>query len=347
MLLYRDPLFHLHRQAPGHPERPERLEAIDRMLADAPLACELRPGECRDATFDEIARVHSREYIRMVAASGGVPHTQFDGDTSANGHSYAAACRAAGSAIAAVDAVLEGPDRRAFVLSRPPGHHAEATHAAGFCFFNTAAIAAEHALASGLSRVCILDWDVHHGNGSMHSFYDRNDVLYASVHEYPHYPGTGRLGDIGRGSGEGYTVTAPLPAGCGDAEYLHVMTQLIYPIARAFAPELVLVSAGYDGHRRDPLASMRLSSQVYGLFTTLDCMFADTCTDGRLVYLLEGGYDTDALAEGVRESMTVLCGGRAAEVPDTSPHAEVVSLTDRLLEQYQPYWPAAEAFSLT
>ena len=357
MLLYRDSLFRLHHQTHGHPERPERLEAIDRMLQQAPYADRFHVGECRDATGDELARAHSRSYIHRVAATHGVPHTRFDSDTTANEHSYAAARRAAGSAIAAVDAILDGPDRRAFVLSRPPGHHAEAAHAAGFCFFNNAAIAAEHALARGLRRVCILDWDVHHGNGSMHSFYDRPDVLYASVHEYPHFPGTGRFGDIGHGAGEGYTISCPLPAGCADADYLHVLRNLVYPVAHEFNPDLVIVSAGYDAHRRDPLASMKLSTAAYGVFAVLDCELADSRAGGRLLYLLEGGYDASALAEGVDASLRVLTGSAAAETPghDTDVEADAedtanvdISVQDvarRLIELYAPYWPTVEPFS--
>ncbi|MFW6252912.1 MAG: histone deacetylase [bacterium] len=347
MLLYRDPVFRLHRQADGHPERPERLEAVDHMLERAPFASALRPGNPRDATEDELATVHSRAYIREVAASSGIASTRFDGDTAANAHSYAAARRAAGSAIAAVDAVLDGPDCRAFVLSRPPGHHAEATHAMGFCFFNNAAIAAEHALRRGLDRVCIIDWDVHHGNGSMHSFYDRSDVLYASVHEHPLFPGTGRFGDIGHGAGEGCTVSCPLPAGCGDADYLYLWRNLVYPVAHEFSPDLVIVSAGYDAHHRDPLASMKLSSTVYSAFAALDCELADSCAGGRLLYLLEGGYDTRALSEGVQASLQVLTGYEAPETPDSEAGAAVRESTERLRTLYQPYWPTLERFRRT
>lgn len=353
MLLYRDPIFRLHRQADGHPERPERLEAVERMLDSAPFASELCPGIPRDATEDELARVHSPAYIRDVAATAGTACTRFDGDTTANAHSFAAARRAAGSAIAAIDAILEGPDRRAFVLSRPPGHHAEATHAMGFCFFNNAAVAAEYALSKGLDRVCIIDWDVHHGNGSMHSFYDRPDVLYASVHQYPHFPGTGRFGDLGHDAGEGYTVSCPLPASCGDADYLHVLRDLVYPVAHEFCPDLVIVSAGYDAHRRDPLASMKLSSNVYGAFTALDCELADSCAGGRLLYLLEGGYDTRALSEGVHASLQVLTGSPTSGMSDTSADscakadASVSDTTRRLVNLYKPYWPTLERLRRT
>ncbi len=256
----RDPLCLGHSNGPGHPESPERLQAIERMLSDFPLRGRLAHLPARDASFEELARVHTPEYIRRIEATRGLPFSVLDPDTSASAGSHAAALRAAGGVLAAVEAVLGGGYAGAFAAVRPPGHHAEADRAMGFCLFNNAAVAARCALdRHGLRRVLLVDWDVHHGNGTMHSFYDSREVLYFSVHQYPHYPGTGRVEELGRGEGQGYTVNVPLPGGQGDAEYLAVFRELLRPLALAYRPELILVSAGFDILRDDPLADMRVT----------------------------------------------------------------------------------------
>ncbi|MBN1836938.1 MAG: histone deacetylase, partial [Spirochaetales bacterium] len=208
--IVRDPLYKKHSNGPWHPESPQRLEAIDGMLAAFPRRGELEEVPARDASFEELARIHTEGYIRRIEATRERDETVLDPDTSANRDSWAAAVRAAGGAIAAVDALLEGRAAGSFAFLRPPGHHAEADQARGFCIFNNIAVAAAHALeARGLERILIVDWDVHHGNGTMHSFYDTPRVLYMSTHQYPHYPGTGRVEEIGRGEGQGYTVNVP------------------------------------------------------------------------------------------------------------------------------------------
>jgi acetoin utilization deacetylase AcuC-like enzyme len=212
----------------------------------------------------------------------------------------------------------------------------------GFCLFNNVAIAAAFALHEhGLKRVLIVDWDVHHGNGTMHSFFDTDTVLYFSIHQYPHYPGTGAVAEIGRGSGKGYTVNVPLPGGQGDADYLYIFREIFVPIAREYAPELILISAGFDTHRNDPLASMGLSSAAYGAFTELLQGVADQCCPGHLAITLEGGYDHTALSEGVAAVLSNLVSGEShlAELqagdqvnPDTRMVAEEVRRV------HSPYW---------
>ena len=308
----RDPLFKRHSNGPWHPESAQRLAVIDEMLAAFPRRRELEELPARDATFAELARVHTESYIPQIEATQERERTVLDPDTSANRDSYAAAVRAAGGAIVAVDAVLDGRASGSFAFLRPPGHHAEANQARGFCIFNNIAVAAAHALQSiDLERVLIVDWDVHHGNGTMHSFYDSPRVLYMSIHQYPHYPGTGRLEEIGRGDGRGHTVNVPLPGGQNDGDYLSVFRELFVPIGREYAPQLILVSAGFDVHRHDPLAGMDVSNRGFRMMTGMLRDLAGECCPGRLAVMLEGGYDHMALTEGVASVLEALLDGDA------------------------------------
>ncbi|MBW8004000.1 MAG: histone deacetylase, partial [Planctomycetes bacterium] len=303
----RDPLFKKHSNGPDHPEGPQRLEAIDRMLADFPFKNRLSDIPARDATEDELGWVHDRQYIKRIEQTRERSFTMLDPDTGATSHSYAAAVRAAGGTIEAVRAILSDRFNNAFAFVRPPGHHAEADRAMGFCLFNNAAIAAQYAIhGHGLNQVLILDWDVHHGNGTMHSFYDSKQVLYFSVHQYPHYPGTGGVNEIGNGAGKGYTVNVPLDGGQGDSDYMAVFRSIFQPIAREFAPQLMLISAGFDAHGEDPLASMRLSSNCYGAMTAAMKEVAEECCKGRIAVVLEGGYNLSALSEGVASVLLAL-----------------------------------------
>ena len=311
--ILRDPLYGKHSNGPWHPESPQRLEAIDGMLAAFPRRSELAELPARDASFEELARIHTESYIRQIEATRGREHTVLDPDTSANRDSYAAAVRAAGGAIVAAEAVLDGEAAGSFAFLRPPGHHAEADRARGFCIFNNVAVAAAHALeARGLERVLVVDWDVHHGNGTMHSFYESDRVLYMSMHQYPHYPGTGRVEETGRGEGQGYTVNVPLPGGQNDADYLAVFRELFLPIAREYAPQLVLVSAGFDVHRHDPLAGMDVSNHGFRMMTRLLLELAAEHCPGRVAVMLEGGYDHEALTHGVAAVLGALLDGAPA-----------------------------------
>jgi acetoin utilization deacetylase AcuC-like enzyme len=309
--IVRDPLYLKHSNGPMHPEGPQRLVTIDRMLSEFPLKEFLADIPPRDAAFEELAWIHEPDYIRRIEQTRERSFTVLDPDTSATSDSYAAALRAAGGTMAAAQAVLSGSYPAAFAFVRPPGHHAEAGRAMGFCLFNNVAVAAAYALRRhGVKRVLIVDWDVHHGNGTMHSFYETDEVLYFSIHQYPHYPGTGRIDEIGRGAGRGYTVNVPLYGGQGDADYLYLFGELLLPLAREYAPQLILVSAGFDTHRNDPLAGMGLSSGVYGRLTAILQQLSEECCPGRLALTLEGGYDHTALREGVASVLSSLIRGR-------------------------------------
>ncbi|MBN2551381.1 MAG: histone deacetylase [Spirochaetales bacterium] len=349
--IVRDPLYLKHSNGPMHPEGPERLLTIDRMLSGFPFRDQLVDIPPRDATFAELERIHEQSYIRRIEKTRESSFTVLDPDTSATSDSYAAAIRAAGGAIEAAEAVLSGRFPAAFAFVRPPGHHAEAGRAMGFCLFNNVAIAAAYALeAHSLKRVLIADWDVHHGNGTMHSFYHTDEVLYFSVHQYPHYPGTGRIDEIGGGAGRGFTVNVPLAGGQGDEDYLYVFREVLLPIAREYAPELILVSAGFDTHLNDPLAGMGMTGGAYGRLTALLQELAGGCCPGRIALTLEGGYDRTALSDGVASVLIRLihghegarAGGQAEPESPAGTGAHVQADTRQVVQEVRrvlaPFW---------
>jgi acetoin utilization deacetylase AcuC-like enzyme len=300
-----DPLFLQHRAPEGHPERPERLGAAEAALANATghvLAERLAP---RDASPEEMARVHDPKYLERLA--GTAQHTGYlDPDTFFGPLSYAAARRAAGGCVGLVDALLDGRCSYGVGLVRPPGHHARPAAAMGFCLLNNVAIAAAHARARGAARVAIIDWDVHHGNGTQEVFYGDPSVLYLSLHQFPFYPGTGDVEETGRGEGVGATVNVPLSAGAGDAAYLAAFDRIVGPSVEGFDPDLVLISAGFDAHRSDPLAAMRLTEAGYAKMTRRLCAAIPRGAAGRLGLVLEGGYDLAGLGSSLQATVEAL-----------------------------------------
>ena len=303
-----DRRFLEHDPGAGHPESPARLDAVQSDLARAPIAG-VQIEAPRFATDAEIEAVHPAAYREALAALAG-RRARLDPDTATSPGSWDAARLAAGAAVEAVAATMTGRARNAFALVRPPGHHAVPDRAMGFCLLNNAAIAAEAARRAGAARVVIVDWDVHHGNGTQDIFEAREDVLYMSVHQYPFYPGTGGSEEVGVGAGRGATVNVPLPGGQGDADYGVVFHDLFLPAARAFRPDVVIVSAGFDAHARDPLAGMRVSERGFAAMASVLAQLADEACGGRLALMLEGGYDLPALTASVRAALEVMTGRR-------------------------------------
>ncbi|MCE5258398.1 MAG: histone deacetylase [Chloroflexi bacterium] len=306
-LIY-DPVF-LEHVMYDCPERPDRLLAIIAHLQETGLLAHLQILPGRAASREELLSNHTPALVDMIeelAANGG---GEFDGDTFVSAGSFRAAAYAAGSAISAVEAVCQSSFRQVYVLGRPPGHHATARRAMGFCLFNNVAIAARTALRQGwVKKLAIIDFDVHHGNGTANSFAEEPRVLYTSVHQWPLYPGTGDWRETGIGAGRGCTLNIPLPPHTGDAGYLRVFDELIKPALYRFAPELVLVSAGYDAHWADPLGDMLLSAAAYRELCAMISDWADTLCAGRQVYCLEGGYHLGSLASGVAATISALLG---------------------------------------
>ena len=299
-----------HQTPPGHPEAPERAEVMD-VIAEE---WRKRRGEVvapRQATREQLARVHSPEHLRRIAETAGTS-VALDPDTYTSPDTYEVALLSAGAGVEMVERVLGGERQRALALVRPPGHHAERSRAMGFCLFNNVAVGAAHALATGAGRVAIVDYDVHHGNATQHMFESDRTVLYVSLHQYPFYPGTGAAGEIGLGAGAGFTVNAPIEVGATDEDYRLVFAELVLPIVRQFDPDLILVSAGFDAHERDPLAGMRLTTGAFGAMTMELRNVAETCCEGRIAAIVEGGYDLRALADSMRTVVDVLAGPPAA-----------------------------------
>jgi acetoin utilization deacetylase AcuC-like enzyme len=313
-----------HLTPPGHPER------VDRHAVMQVVASEFRQrggavDEPRTATDEEILRIHDPHYLTMIRETAGRA-VALDADTFTSPDTAEVARLAAGAALDAVDRVLDGPrGTRGMALVRPPGHHAERNRAMGFCFFNNIAVAAAHARARGLARVAIVDYDVHHGNGTQWSFYGDPAVLFVSSHQFPYYPGTGAADEIGTGPGLGFTVNLPLSAGATDADYERVYDAIAWPIVRAFKPDLILLSAGFDAYMDDPLGGMQVTAECFGRLTAALARVADECCDGRVVAVTEGGYDLKGLADCLRAAVGALEGrapsGRAADRAAT-PRAE-------------------------
>jgi acetoin utilization deacetylase AcuC-like enzyme len=323
-----DPLY-LEHDLPGHPESAARLRAIVSFLDAQGLLAQLQPIAARDATVREIALIHSQALIdgvRDASAAGG--QRWLDVDTYVVPQSYAAALRSAGGVLAATDAVLSGEIGSAFCLVRPPGHHAGPSYEMGFCLFDNIAIAAAHALARrGLERVAIVDFDVHHGNGTQDAFARDPRVLYFSTHQYPFYPGTGNWDETGAGN----IVNVPLPRGCGDAEYLAAYRDVCAPVLRRFRPQLILVSAGFDAHFADPLAQELVSCAGYYEIAALLRSLAEELCGGSIVFVLEGGYDHTALAWSVRACIDALLGNPFTPDPlGAGPHVRAPDISGLL-----------------
>ena len=342
LALIKDDRYLEHDPGDGHPESPDRLrvlhELIDREFSGLPL---IPP---RFATQSELALVHDPLYIQAIADTAGRTHTQLDPDTGLSARSYEIACLAAGGLLQGVDSLLPAPnaERQApnsiFAFVRPPGHHAEPERGMGFCLFNNVAIAAVYAKEQyGLKRILIVDWDLHHGNGTQRAFFEDPGVLFFSSHQYPYYPGSGGFHEVGSGKGEGFTVNAPFPTGFGDAEYVSVYTKILAPIALEYKPELILVSAGFDPFVKDPLGGMKLTGDGFGALAGIVQDIARQACNGKVLITLEGGYNPEGLRTGVRAVLQTLIG-RPAPVPKNAPSADSDEVIARIVSVHKNYW---------
>ncbi len=323
-LLLSDPRFFQHRSSGYHPERPERLDAaqaaIERARTTAGLA--FSAVEPRPVTEEELALVHEPDFVKWMQKLRG-NDGYIDADTFVGPESITVAELAAGGTVALTDAILDGPVKRGVALVRPPGHHARPGQAMGFCLFNNVAIAAAHARKRGLERVAIVDWDVHHGNGTQEAFYGDPHVLYVSTHQFPFYPGTGAVLETGERDGKGYTINVPLTAGGGDGIYRGAFERVILPALEDYRPELVIISAGFDASARDPLAEMALSPAAFGWMGRALRKVADTSADGRVLLALEGGYDLVALEAGLLAATRGIVEGTAVEIARDVDHEDI------------------------
>ncbi len=344
LLLFASDRLGGHEPPPGHPERPERSDVMH-VVAGRWRERGVEVREPHRATRAQVTRVHDESYLDHLAATSGRA-VVLDPDTFTSPESYDVALLAAGASIGAVDAVLDGAADRAAALIRPPGHHAGRSQARGFCILNNAAIAAAHALARGVRRVAVVDFDVHHGNGTQEIFEHDPRVLYVSVHQYPFYPGGGWLTEVGTGDGEGYTVNVPLDAGATDADYDLVFRAIVQPVVSQFDPGLLVVSAGYDAHARDPLGGMRATESGFARMAEHLAAASDQCCGGRMVLTTEGGYELKALAASLDATLQVLSGqgghpGQDALAPD-APAPGTPARAAAALAQLRPvqgrYW---------
>lgn len=340
--IVRDDRYLRHLDHIPHPESPKRLAAIHESLTCIENRVPLSYIRPRHASEEEIGLVHEQGYIRQIANIRRFP-TFLDPDTPVTEHSFETAALAAGGLLDAVDRVTGELPAPVFALVRPPGHHAERDMARGFCLFNNVAIAARYAQKRhGVHRVLICDWDVHHGNGTQHAFYGDPTVLYFSVHQFPHYPGTGHLLETGAGPGQGFTINIPVPSGQGDREYRAIFREILVPVARAFRPELILVSAGFDPFHSDPLAGMEVTEEGFASMTSDLMGIASSFCPGRLILSLEGGYHLRGIIQCVDRVIRTLSGENDTCEQENDPpdriHEGARSVIDRAKAVLSPYW---------
>ncbi len=335
------PDYLIHTQA-HHPERKERLESVLNAIRNQNLDDRLQMFEPLPAAVEDLALIHDRNYIASVEEACRSGRLSLDMDTYLVPESYQIALLSAGGALTGLRRVMDKNPGKVFVLNRPPGHHAESDRAMGFCLFNNIAVAAAVAKRDyGLKRIAIIDWDVHHGNGTQHSFENDAEVLFISTHQSPAYPGSGSAGEVGRSDGEGYTVNIPLPPGCGDVEYGMFFSEIIIPVLDQFKPEILLISAGQDAYHMDPLASMSLTYKGYYNMAAELAKVAERWSDGRILLCLEGGYHLEGQAGAVIHVLNAL-GGWNLPIDEKAPELKPSDSANRRLEEIRliqkNYW---------
>jgi acetoin utilization deacetylase AcuC-like enzyme len=343
--IVKDNRYLKHSAGFAHPESPERLAAIYEMLDNPLMSWKFKPIEPREATHKEIEAIHSPAYVEFIASTAGKRSVYLDPDTATSPETYEIAKLAVGGVCNAIDSVMDRVVDNAFALVRPPGHHAEKDTAAGFCVFNNIAIGAMHAITKyHLRKILIIDWDLHHGNGTQHSFYGDQRILYFSTHQYPYYPGTGSLTETGRGQGAYYTINVPLSVGAGDAVYVKIFRKILEPVALEFKPELILLSAGFDTYFQDPLGGMQVTPDGFAAMTRILLNIAETCCDGRFVAVLEGGYHIAGIAKSVKAVLqemldeTHFSNERLALLEKEMDSEIHQSTIDKVIARINPYW---------
>jgi len=343
--IVKDSRYLQHTAGFSHPESPARLAAVYEMLDNPDTSWKYVAIEPREASHDEIAYVHTPHYIDFVASTAGKSHVILDPDTMTSAETYEISKLAVGGLLNAIDAVIAGDVDNAFAFVRPPGHHAEKDTAAGFCVFNNIAIGAMHAIQKhNLKRILIVDWDLHHGNGTQHSFYGDPRVLYFSTHQYPYYPGTGSISETGRGQGEYYTINVPLTMSVGDAVFVKIFRKILEPVALEFKPELILLSAGFDTYYQDPLGAMQVTPEGYAAMTRILLTIADTCCQGRFVVVLEGGYHLSGLVKSVKAVLnemldeTHFSEERLSLMEKDVDERTTEAIIDKVIARINPYW---------
>ncbi len=337
--IVRDPIYLEHIRGVPHVETPQRLEVLYQML-DNHFSGRLTPVQPRPATLEELAYIHTPEHIKKIASTAGKSFVSLDPDTQTSAKSYEAALMAAGGLFALIDAREAGKIDNGFALVRPPGHHAESNRAMGFCLFNNVALAAEYARRNhGLERILIVDWDLHHGNGTQRSFWEDKQTLYFSTHQYPYYPGTGALGEVGGKTAYGYTVNCPLSSGYQDEDFAQILERIVRPIARQFKPDLILVSAGFDIYYEDPLGAMLVSPKGFARITQILMEVAGEVCEGRLLLALEGGYHLEGLHLSVMAVLKELLGETilSSQEQRTDPRPDL-PIVDRVWAIQKNFW---------
>jgi len=334
-----DKLYVDHDNGPGHPETFERVLAIVDMLKFTKMFDEVVRIEPRDATKEEITLVHTPEHFDKIASTKGKHRVFLDADTTTCAVSFDAALRAAGGTISAIDSVLSGEVDRAFPIVRPPGHHAEADRPMGFCLFNNVAVGAAYLTqVKGLDRVLVIDWDVHHGNGTQHIFEDSSKVLYFSTHQFPFYPGTGAAEEVGVGEGKGYTVNVPMEPEMGDNEFIKIFDEILKPVIDQYKPQFILVSAGFDIFFEDPLGGMKVTPEGFAKLTRQLTDQADRICDGNIIFLLEGGYNLDGLWISTKEMLEELLDKKHSDYNIGDSQTKADDLIKNIKKVYSDYW---------